>query len=372
MKRKVKLIQVIGEGSLTGAPRHLLTLLKFLDRRHFIIKAICPPGPLVNEIRKTGTPVFQVPMRGRSDVLAVNAIKKILRRERPDIIHCHGARAGLIGRLAAKGFPLKIVYTEHTRTPQFKLPSAVLEWSHKRALRVLDQFTDITIAVSRSVADFLKKGIARHSKIVVIYNGLEKHSRPPASEVVKIREKYGIKGDDLVIGTIGSLNYQKDHKTLIKAFEKVIKKRPNAKLVLVGGGALKHYLEKLARRYRVADKVVMTGAVVNVQPLLAAFDIFVLPSLSEAFGLSLLEAMQAGVPIIATKVGGIPEVIKPGYNGLLVAPGNPKELASAIMRLLNDRQLQKKIVRHYGEVLDKFSAKNMVDKTEQVYLELVS
>lgn len=372
MKRKIKLIQIIGEGSLTGAPRHLLTLLKFLDCRRFILKVICPPGPLVNEIKELKVPLFQVPMRGRSDVLAVNAIRKILRRERPDIVHCHGARAGLIGRSAARGLPLKIVYTEHTRTPQFKLSSPVLEWSHRRALRILDQFTDVTIAVSQAVADFLKKGVARHSKVVVIHNGLEKQPRPSALEVAHFREKYGFKEKELIIGTIGSLNYQKDHKTLIKAFQRISKKRSDTKLILVGAGEVKPYLEKLARRYRVADRVVMTGALPSVQSVLATFTIFVLPSLSEAFGLCLLEAMQAGVPIIATKVGGIPEVIKSGYNGLLVTPGDPKELASTIMRLLNDKQLQKKLIRHYGETLDRFSAKNMVDETERVYLGLVS
>ncbi len=372
MTKRISVFEVIADSSLTGAPRHLLTLLSGINRVRFIPTVIAPSGSLTQELKKRKIPVFEVPMSGHSYVPAVNALTKLLRKYDPDVIHTHGQRAGLIGRLAARGMPVKKVHTEHTYTRQFRLQNPVLHLSHLRAMQVLDKWTDKVIAVSKAVKQFLIDAkISKPDKIVTIYNGITPlTSKISEKEIQAFKEKYKIASDDIVIGTIGSFNAQKDTVTLMKAFSKMVKKWPKIKLVLVGRGALKYKLEKLAKKLQLEDRVVFTGALSNVLPALKSFKVFVLPSLSEAFGITLLEAMKAGVPIVATRVGGIPEIITHNHNGLLVEPKNPKKLAATLMQLLNDKKLQHKLVSNHSKTLEKFSADKMIEETEKVYISL--
>jgi glycosyltransferase involved in cell wall biosynthesis len=311
-------------------------------------------------------------MSGHSYIPAVNGIKKLLKNYDPDVVHTHGQRAGLVGRLAAKGLPIKIVHTEHTYTKEFRLQNPVLHLSHLRAMKVLNQYTDYTIAVSKAVKQFLVKNkFAKESKITVVYNGITPMTKKIGENEINIfKKEYGIESKDIVIGTIGSFNEQKDTKTLIQAIEKMVKKWPNIKLVLVGKGHLKRKLENLVKRLKIEERVVFTGALKNVFPALKSFDIFVLPSLSEAFGITLLEAMKAGTPIVATRVGGIPEIIRHNHNGILVEPKDAKGLASAMMRLLNDKKLMKKLTQNHAKSVSDFSADKMTKATEKVYINL--
>jgi glycosyltransferase involved in cell wall biosynthesis len=369
---RISVFEVIGDSSLTGAPRHLLTLIQHLDRRQFVVSVICPPGPLAIQLRKMRVTIFLVPMRGRADANAIRAITKLLKKYQPDIVHTHGQRAGLVGRLAARGLPLKRVHTEHTYTPDFKLDNAVLHWGHLRAMEVLSRFTDHHIAVSEAVKKFLvTRKLAKPNRVSVIYNGIDRKTLKSSKiDTEDYRMKWGITQSDKVFGTVGSLNSTKDTTTLIRAFKRVNEKLPKSKLVIIGSGPLRRSLEKLASSLDIKDKVVFTGALDSVTSAIKTFDIFILPSISEAFGLTLLEAMHAEIPIIATRVGGIPEIIIHNLNGVLVEPKNPKKLAAAILKLLNDRRLQKKIVGNYSETLRKFTADKMAKSTEVVYREL--
>jgi glycosyltransferase involved in cell wall biosynthesis len=369
---RISVFEIIADSSLTGAPRHLLTLLSGMNRVRFIPTVILPPGPLVEQLKKRKIPVFQVPMKGRAYVTAVNAVQKLLMKYDPDVVHTHGQRAGLIGRTASRRLPMKRVHTEHTYTHQFKLNNPVLHLSHLQVMKMLDRWTDKTIAVSNAVKHFLVDvGITRPDKVVVIHNGITPLGRKVSeAEVRAFQDKFKITADDIVIGTIGSFNATKDTATLIKAVSRMVKQWPNIKLVLVGKGPLKFKLEKLVKKLDLEEHVVFIGALENVLPALMSFKVFVLPSLSEAFGITLLEAMKVGVPIVATKVGGIPEIITHNHNGLLVEPKDPKKLAGVLMKLLNDKKLQRKLVSNHAKNLEQFSADKMVRKTEQVYIDL--
>ena len=308
-------------------------------------------------------------MRGRADMVAVSAVTKLLKKYDPDVIHTHGQRAGLIGRMSSKGMPFKRVHTEHTYTHEFRLANPILHWTHLRIMRMLDSGTDKVIAVSNAVRKFLiDSHITKPGKVVTIYNGITPLSRKVSQEdVQKFKDKYKIVPDDVIIGTVGSFNQAKDTATLIRAVARMVKKWPKIKLVLVGKGPLKFKLETLVKKSGLEERVVFTGALDNVLPALKTFRIFVLPSLSEAFGITILEAMKAEVPVVATKVGGIPEIITQNHNGLLVEPKDSKQLAGVLMKLLNDRKLQTKLAHNGAATLPKFSADRMIDRTEEVY-----
>jgi len=372
-KAKINIFFCIADSSLTGAPRHLLSLVNNLSQKDFTISVILPQGLLADALKDAKINTFLVPMKTKSDILAVSAIKKLLRKYDPDIIHAHGSRAGLIARLAVKGLPIKVVYTEHTRTPQFKLANPILDWTHIKARAILDKWTDVNIAVSKAVADFLVKSkITKSNKIKVIYNGIElKPKEHIDKDTLNIINQYGLRKRDVIIGTIGSLNIQKDITTLIKAMPRILKTLSQAKLVLVGAGPLKYSLRKLAKKLKISDKVIFTGSIKDISSILQLFTVFVLPSRAEAFGISILEAMRANVPVIATRVGGIPEIITNNQNGILIEPGNFKLLATTIIKLLNNKKLQNKLVNNGHETIKKFSIGKMIEETSKVYKKLM-
>ncbi|OGB73350.1 hypothetical protein A3K24_00520 [candidate division Kazan bacterium RIFCSPHIGHO2_01_FULL_44_14] len=369
---KISIFEIIADSSLTGAPRHLLTLLSGINSHRFNVTVIAPPGSLIEQLKKRKIPFFQVPMRGRADMAAISAVTKLLKKYDPDIIHTHGQRAGLIGRMASKGMPFKRVHTEHTYTHEFKLANPLLHWTHLRVMRMLDGGTDKVIAVSNAVRKFLiDSKISKPEKIVTIYNGITPLARKiTQDEIQAFKDKFNITSDDIVIGTVGSFNTAKDTATLVKAVARMVKKWPKVKLVLVGKGPLKFKLEKLIKSSGLEDRVVFTGSMGNVLPALKTFRIFVLPSLSEAFGITILEAMKAEIPVVATRVGGIPEIITQNHNGLLVEPKDSKKLAGVLMKLLNDRKLQTKLAKNGANTLSKFSADRMIDHTEEIYTSL--
>lgn len=371
---KISVFEIIADSSLTGAPRHLLTLLSGINRYKFVVSVIVPEGDLVKELKKLKVPVFTVPMKGRADLAAISAISRILKKYEPDIVHTHGQRAGVLGRLATSDLKMRRIHTEHTYTSNLKLDNPVLHWTHINAMRVLAMWTNKTIAVSDAVRAYLTSaGISKPEKVVTIHNGIAPLKRKPsADEIKRFRANENVRSSEILIGTIGSFNRQKDTATLVKAFGTVHHKWANTKLLLIGKGELKRNLEQLVAKLDLKDSVHFAGTMDDVTVALASLDLFVLPSRSEAFGLTLLEAMQANVPIIASKVGGIPEIIHHGYNGLLVEHDDPKQLSAAMLKLLNDKKLQKKFTSHYPETLKNFSATKMVQATESVYEELVN
>jgi glycosyltransferase involved in cell wall biosynthesis len=308
-------------------------------------------------------------MSGRADLSAIDAVKKLLKKYDPDIVHTHGQRAGLIGRMAAKDLPIKKIHTEHTYTQDFKLSNPLVHWGHLNAMKVLDRWTDKVVAVSNAVKKFMVEAqLTKPNKVVMIYNGINPKSvKVSDAEIASFRDKFNLTKSDIVIGTVGSFNPAKDTSTLIHAFDKIASKWPKAKLVLIGSGPLKNDLVKLTKKLGLESKVVFAGSIENILPAMKTFSLFVLPSLSEAFGITLLEAMKAEVPIVASKVGGIPEIITNKLNGILVEPKQPKKLAAAILNLINDKRLQRKLVGNYPATLKKFSADSMVEQIETVY-----
>ena len=217
-KGRISVFEVIADSSLTGAPRHLLTLISGMSRIKFIPTVIAPPGPLITELKKRNIPVFQVPMRGAADRAAINAIHKLLVKYEPDIIHTHGQRAGLVGRLASRNLPVKSIHTEHTYTHEFRLGNPILHVTHLRVMKVLDRWTDKVIAVSSAVKKFLvESGITKPNKIIVIHNGITPLRTKISTKLIdSFKTKHNIKDDDFVIGTVGSLNKAKDTQTLLK------------------------------------------------------------------------------------------------------------------------------------------------------------
>jgi len=358
---KIKVLEIIGDSSLAGAPRHFLSILESLDLEKFELSAICPPGPLAGEIRSLrrhiDLEVFN--MDSRFNMEAIKKIRNQIKHIKPDLIHIHGTRAGSLGRLAAIGLNIPVIYTEHLWTKEFHLDNKFLNFIHFFGYWFLDLFTNLNIAVSGAVKEFLiDAGISRDSKVKIIYNGIE----PPRHSADIFQH------DEILIGTVGTLNQNKGMQFLIRAMPHIRKEFPTAKLEIIGDGPYKKHLMWEAKVQKLGDNVKFIGFVADVEKYLAKFDCYVQPSLSESFGLAIVQAMSLGLPVVATETGGIPEIITHGITGFLIPPQKPKIIAESVIEILRNRERARKMGQTARkEVQIKFNLKDMISELEQVY-----
>lgn len=359
--KKIKVLEIIGDSSFAGAPRHLLNILEGLNEKKFSLFVISPPGPLAGEIRslRRGVELESVPMNSKLDFKSIFEIRKIIKHIKPDIIHVHGTRAGSLGRLASINLGYPVIYTEHLWTKHFRLSSRFNESLQIAGLWFLDLFTTINIAVSQAVKDFMiARQISRDKKIIVLFN---------ATKIPKEKAKI-FSGKDFHLGTVATLNFYKGIQYLIQAMPKVLKEFPRTTLEVIGEGEYRRQLEKLTKKLKLEKSVHFQGFVKDIEEKMLHFDIYIQPSLSESFGLAIIQAMSLGIPIVATNTGGIPEVVTAGKSGLLVEAGSPLALAEAIISLLRDpgrAQNMGELARE--EVKIKFNLDDFIEEMEQIY-----
>ncbi len=358
---KKKILEIIGDATLAGAPRHLLTLLENFDYKKFELFVICPPGPLAGEIKtlKESVNLYIVPMHSKLDIKSIKEIRANIKHIKPDLIHVHGTRAGSLGRLASIGLRIPLIYTEHLWTKDYHLSSHLENILQVTGMWFLDMFTTQNIAVSQAVKDFMVGSqVSRAEKITVIYNAIKLS-----------KKKAKIFSDkDITLGTVGTLNLQKGIQHLILALPKILKEFPRTKLVVVGEGFYKDHLKELVKKKKLDKSVIFTGFVKEIEDEMINFDIYVQPSISESFGLAIVQAMDLGLPVVATNTGGIPEVVTTGKSGLLVEAGSPPALANAIITLIRDPEKAKKMGQlGEEEAKIKFNLKDLIEETEGIY-----
>jgi len=355
----IKVFEVSADASLGGAPKHILTLLKGLDKSIFQLVLICPEGWLQKEAEKLGIKVFVVPFGGFFDRKSVAKLKHLIKKHQPQIVHLHGVRTGWLGALSLRGAKTKMVYSEHLYTADYHLESKLRERIQLLGLSFVLKKAKLILAPSQAVKRFLMARFKiNQKKIKIIYNGLEDLAENyQATELVEQK-----------LGFIGSLNMQKGVETLIRAFKKVRRNYPEAKLEILGDGPLRQGLEREAGK-----NVSFLGTKKDIGKYLQNWQMIVVPSRSESFGQIVLEAAMFGKPAIASRVGGLPEVINDGKTGILVPYGKTKELQKAIAYLLENPSLAEKMGKKARERYEKyFTAGKMVRRMEELYRSLLA
>ena len=378
MSQKIKILHV-SASSVGGIGRLVLDIAKFLNKDRFEVSvAFGSEYPLDKEFLKNDIRIYRLGISRRMSPLAnakaIYQLYHILKKEKFDIVHTHTSTGGLVGRVASKlsnsvtiyqaaGYPL--------HKPQFLLSKRVLFLFLER---ILNYFTDHYVAVSENLKQqTIEKGISRSEKISVIYHGvdLKRFDYVPCKDKDKLKRELELENGFSVIGTIGRLDTQKGVCFLLRAASIILKLFPETIFLVVGDGPLRPQLEKLSQDLNISRKVLFTGWIEDVPKVLSVMDIFCLPSLWEAFGIVLAEAMAMRLPIVATNVEGIPEVMKDGETGILVPSQKPGALAAAIMKLLKDKTL----ARQMGEagrkrVEELFLMNTIIGEYEKLYLRL--
>jgi len=376
----IRILHIHTLSVISGSGLNVLDTVKRLKEEGYKVEFASSPegGSLIDEVASFGITVRPLRYLGREvnilkDPLALFELMLLIRRQRYDIVHTHNSKAGFIGRIAARiaGVPV-VIHTIHGfsfheyERPPLRILYVLLE-------RLAAKFSDRLITVSTPLKDWgLRLGIGREKQYCVIPDGIDIELFTVKMDLAKTKSELGIRPDSLIVGLVAKLWDGKGHHTLIKAMPKIIEEVPQVKFIFAGDGYLRRDLENLVASLCLKDYTIFTGFRKDIPELTAIFDVAVLPSFFEGLGRSLLEAMVLGKPIVATDVGGIPEVVRHNKNGFLVSPGDSGALAEAIIKLLRDKELSRKMGeegrRHINE---RFSAKKMVDDIEGVYQEML-
>ena len=367
---------------VSGSGINTFLSMQGMDKTLYEVDLACAPGGrLISLVEENHMEVrtfknMVQPLRPFKDTLALIDLTAFLRKNPYHIVHTHNSKAGFLGRLAAKlvGVPV-IVHTVHG----FAFHDEEPLWRQmlfRNLERLASRWSDRMIFISQPLIDWaLKDHIVGEDKITKIYSGiqLDKFHPVKSEEKDQIRSKWSLQKEEAVVGIVSKLWEGKGHTVLIEAFKLLKEKIKDAKLVIVGEGYLYDELFRRVGNNGLRDSVLFTGFQMDVSEIIATFDVAVLPSFFEGMGRVILEAMAMEKPIVASRVGGIPDLIDQGINGLLVRPGDARELADALERVLSDNGLAKKLGKEgRKKIKDQFSADVMVRSIEKLYRELLA
>lgn len=384
MSTRLRVLHVITRLDRGGSAENTLLTVAGMDPDRYDVTlavgvTVDDPGPTAAAARARGVRFVDVPGLVRApspvqDLRAGLALRRLLHSEPWDLVHTHTSKAGIIGRWAAHRARVRaIVHTPHGHvfygyygamvTRAFiQLERLAAGWCHRLvALTAADR------------QDHLRFGVGRPEQWEVVHSGVD--FRPldvTTTPAAALRQQLGLAPDDLVVGTLGRLAAVKGQADLIRAFAGLHRQRPKARLLLIGDGEEAGTLRALAQDIGVHEQIVFAGWCDNVGDMLRLLDIFVLPSHNEGMGKALVEAMYLQRPVIATRVGGVPELITDQMHGLLVEARDHEQLTAALLRLADEPALRLQLAQQGAVRARDYGSHSMVEKLCCVYEELVA
>lgn len=372
---KIKVLHVVRPAA-GGMKNHLIDLVRRTDKTRFDVTVACPPNSqLWDSLYEMNIKLIPIPLVGEispaKDYAAIRILIKHLHNTKTSILHAHSSKGALVGRLAAVVARTPVViFTAHNSIFYEEWPG----WKKRLFASVekfLARFTDRIITVSDALKQEIMEMEGLPSKqITTIYNGIEVDKFTGKSDPLHIRKSMNIPELGPVVGTIARLAPQKGISFFLKAAS--LLKEYQVNFVIIGDGPLEESLKQEAVDLGLQGRVTFTGRREDISDILSTLDIFVLPSVTEGLPLTILEAMAAGKPIVATRVGGIPEVIVDGKTGIIVPPKDPEAMAVALASLLGGREKMAKIgLAGQKLVKDKFTIDTMVERTMNLYSQLL-
>lgn len=365
----------IAQSYTGGVPEYLYTLIKHLNHNKYenILILSNEYSNQIERFKEKATEINLIDMERdinlKKDIKSTIEVKKILKRVKPDVVYLHSSKAGAFGRLALLfKRKIKIIYNAHgwffnaEMSNKKKKIIALIE-------RILAINTDMIVNISKNEYDSaIRYKIANKEKMCIIENGIDFNKFEHSQKYRKpTREKYNIKDSEVLVGVVGRIEEQKSPITTIKAAEQTIKQMKNVKFMFIGSGSLEETVKEYAIEKNIQDNIIFTGWVNRVEEYIPALDIAILPSKWEGFGLAIIEYMACKKPIIASKTGGIENIINDNENGFLITPGDYKKLSEYIIKYINNKELVEQMVElNYKYGIENYSIKNEIQKTEEL------
>ncbi len=345
----------------------MMSLVERMDRARFrsVLCCIEHEAPWARDVEGFCDDVVVMPKEPGFAIGLPLRLARYLRGRGVGLVHCHNFGAFVYGALAGRLASCRgILYTAHG--PDF--PCEKRRRLFQR-LPLADHIIAVSEKVRRSAVE--RVGIPPE-RVTTIVNGIDVRGFSASAQGPKVRSELGAKADTPLVGSVARLSWEKDHETLFRAFSRLLPEHPDVRLLVVGDGPLRRSLEERVRDLALGDAVQFLGTRRDVPDVLAALNVFVLASREEGLPVALLEAMAAGLPVVATSVGGIPDVVVDGETGLLVPPGDPARLSEAIFRLMNNGEEARAMGREASKrVAERFDVSRMVRAYEDVYLRVL-
>ncbi|TGK32789.1 glycosyltransferase [Leptospira gomenensis] len=354
------ILHIDTETGWRGGERQLLLLAEGLKKKKIPQLVLGKPGSaLEKRCSDHNLPFYALEMRGEWDLASVKAIRSLVREKKIRLIHTHTAKAHTLALFAKSKLPqIKLVVSRRVDFSIRKNLFSIWKYKSKR--------NDLFLTVSNKIREILLRDGVDPAKTVTVHSGIDFSFAKKLPDPARYKKEFSIKKDTIVIGNVAALVDHKDQKTLLKALS-ALDPSKNFKLLVVGEGELRKELEDLSATLGISDKVVFTGYREDVPDILSVFDIFTLTSKEEGLGTSVLDAMAVGLPVVATKGGGIGEMLTHESGAFLAEVGDVDALSKYYEILIDDAKLRKTFGIFNREAVKRFSIKNTIRKTELAY-----
>jgi len=360
-KEKIKVLQLVEDFKIGGLERVVESVFNGLNTEKYepSIWCIAEGGELFDEIIKENMDIRILNIGTYHNPFNIVKLAFLIRNQKFHIIHTHGYYASTMGRISAflARTPIIIAHV-HTTYWDFKK-------RHLRIEKILSLITDSIICCSNAVKEFIvSKEKINLNKTTIIYNGIHCKKSEDTETVLDLSDQKVVQ-----IAVVASLVENKGHKNLLEAFSKIVRNHSNVKLTILGDGPLRYQLADQAKRLRISDYTEFLGIVRDVQMILKDCDIVVLPSIArEGLGMAIIEGMCLAKPVIASNIGGIPELVENGVNGYLIPPGDSDSLSEMLEILIKNRELCGRMGAEGRKKFEKdFDADTMIKKVEELY-----
>ncbi len=371
----MNVMHLISGGDTGGAKTHVLNLVRTLSEVSVVSLVCLTDGPFYREAKEAGLPVILSEQRSRTDLSAIRRLHGLIRKQQPDLIHCHGARANFLGALLRRRIPVPLITTMHSdyrRDFEDNLyKHLVYSTLNAISLRRFDHY----LAVTENFRGMLIDRGFPGGRVHTIYNGLEFAEAPGATpeDGQAFRRAHGIPLEATLVGMVGRMARVKRHDVLLRAAASDALAGDDAHFLLVGDGEERNRLQALASSLGLGGRVHFTGHLDDTTPAMSAMDINVLPSESESFPYALLEGAHHGLATIATPVGGVPELILDGRTGYQVAVDDPEDLASRLCLLVRNPKLRRGLGRSLKQhATSRFSLRAMQRDHLEIYTRVIA
>ena len=370
---KIRVLEVIRQGEVGGGESHLIDLVMGLQAQEDMESVVLSftDGPMIHLLREKGVNCHVILTSTAFDVRVMSEVKEVVKSEQIDLIHAHGSRAASNMLLVSQRMGVPMIYTVHGwsfHEGMGKLIYKLRVWSE----RLICRFSERVICVSESnyrtgqEAFGLKKG-----KCEVIENGVDLHRFDASATYPDLRTELGFSKDDFVVAFICRITSQKGPMDFVRAVEQAHQRVPRIKALMVGEGDMAEEVDSYIKEHACEDYLVRQPFRSDVPALLAASDVFCLPSLWEGLSIAMLEAMAMHKAMVVTMTDGARDLIHHGHNALVVPPQNPEALADAFVKAESDPELCRLMGRRGGQLVkQRFDAARVAERVGAIYREL--
>ncbi len=359
----MKVMHVEAGRHLYGGALQVYYLMRHLERKGVDNILVCPRHSAIAACASPLVRVEACAMRGDSDVLFTRRLIKLVRRHQPDLLHIHSRRgADVWGAIAARCTGTPGILTRRVDNRQWPLVARAQARCFARV-----------IAISEGIrAVLLSEGVATE-KVLTIRSAVDTHRFTASGGNDQVRARFGYSAEHLVLAVVAQLIKRKGHQYLFDIVPRIVEQFPRARLLIFGQGPCQRNLEDYARQKKISRWVQFAGFHGDMENILPSMDLIVHPALKEGLGVALLQAGACGVPVVASRVGGIPEIVRDGENGYLVPPAKPQALLDKILQLLGDEARRKQFGRRGREIVERdFSIECMARDNHEVYKSILS